>query len=1393
MENNHQKYNDLEISLFEQHCTYYSNIGIETIKQQAGQVEQVGSDYQGRVIYELLQNAFDKAEKNILVELKDQSLYIANDGSKFNYTLNYDYANGTTKRGDFQSLCSISTSTKTTATSIGNKGVGFKSVFSVALNNYVNIFTEGEILDLERKLPQRISFRVYDVFQNETDIPSELKDHREKIKEKLKQVQQERPDRGIPGYYFPMHITDEPEYIKDLFKRGYVTIIEIPFKSKEEIEKLLHEIKTIHFHFIGLKHNREFDLKFIVDDKLSLKRTINNSLNTLFTAQLDPEVINPLAKQAGLQVDNAQVAIKFKENPNGLFYNYMPTRKQSPFKYVDFHADFHTTVDRKDINFDGEKVGAYNRALFNACVELYFSVLASYISNFDYSNLKFKYITLASYQLTNFKWVYLSAVRRDGYNIVRDILRFDDQSINQWNYNDNKRFHYASHLLSELAYVYFETEREREEHESFFSEMISFINSFTDDYRTQYSRAQIFKEELFNKIRVRNARVIPNIEFDKIDEILFRKENNKSIQLPKFLNVTLTDFEIADKTIKQTIGIQDFTDPNEVLKYFRQCSFSGEYSSDTITEAEQVEVLNICYRLYLTKRESTFLSTHRYTKAFDTRLREANSTLNQANFSVSTLFLKLSNGKYKPAQLCSKSELDRTFYSTFIDTQFEDDWLRFLGVSTESEYKFVDIEIYNSIKSGINSIPCLLAKNITKDRITSTLIGNIRVINSKENIIHPALINDNNYTFFWNLSNYKVRPELDNLRVKDYHNFPKEFLTVLRAQLNGVLQTRFSEIVRFYQSVYGCYAKSKEYLIVQNNSLHWDNTTDFYVLSNKADFDFCIKKFNKKRILAYYKEGIDELKEKIIFPQKGEITYDEKVPFYEINERLNEKIKFILINLHYSKNSKVKYLDEDTDLSELQNRFEKLNVYCCTGLKQELIYGKMGLDSSLKAYSYTESELFFSYDSTISQKVQGICDFLFRNISIKEEVELILYHKETNILIQEYDHVELEIINRKWKSDYIEKLSRFQQNILSTFNYTVEDDKYWYNYNDEHRNNFLIRIENENRLNELTQTIDSYKHSSFYEGYFDSFNLEIDRSHIFSKCSELILQLESKNDEQADKLIIRILSLNSQLGAENELLEIDNEIKALFPDTENQISSTQHQAKIKELEDRKKIEDIYTLLKATSANKEFESLNFDGVAQSAQVKHVPGKKIFQFNGEGFQNGQEQAQTGANGEEEVLIFLIREFIKMPIDMRENAIQEINSLMKKMLGNDSYNLYARECLINVEDNERLKQALIPFLYVTLHYKYSYFDLIAWRNNQPTLIEVKTTKNSKNTKFYLSSAEINAARGKTAYEIVRVSPFAISFMGNPIKQVEDKFKEIIGENFSLKPRDYEFIYTN
>lgn len=152
-------------NIFANHYGYYGSLGVETVKQQSAQYRQVEDVYQGRVVYELLQNAIDKAESKIRIELlcRDDGNYliVANDGKPFTYGSNYDYRHGNTQRYDFQSLCSIATSTKSAMKDIGNKGVGFKSVFS--LNDYVAIYTRGMIYP--GAFSADVDFVIYNLFQ----------------------------------------------------------------------------------------------------------------------------------------------------------------------------------------------------------------------------------------------------------------------------------------------------------------------------------------------------------------------------------------------------------------------------------------------------------------------------------------------------------------------------------------------------------------------------------------------------------------------------------------------------------------------------------------------------------------------------------------------------------------------------------------------------------------------------------------------------------------------------------------------------------------------------------------------------------------------------------------------------------------------------------------------------------------------------------------------------------------------------------------------------------------------------------------------------------------------------------------------------------------------------
>lgn len=85
----------------------------------AGLEEYIAESYNNRSFIELLQNADDAGSSAFLVTIHGQYLIIANDGRPFN-------------SNDVESLCRSAASTKVRGKSIGYRGIGFKSVVSIA-------------------------------------------------------------------------------------------------------------------------------------------------------------------------------------------------------------------------------------------------------------------------------------------------------------------------------------------------------------------------------------------------------------------------------------------------------------------------------------------------------------------------------------------------------------------------------------------------------------------------------------------------------------------------------------------------------------------------------------------------------------------------------------------------------------------------------------------------------------------------------------------------------------------------------------------------------------------------------------------------------------------------------------------------------------------------------------------------------------------------------------------------------------------------------------------------------------------------------------------------------------------------------------------------------------
>ena len=94
-------------------------------REVASMAAQVGADYHGRFIVELLQNASDQAtdaglsDSCVTIVRTAEFVAFANEGTEFN------------EKG-LRSITSLGLSTKNPQDAIGNKGLGFKSVFQVS-------------------------------------------------------------------------------------------------------------------------------------------------------------------------------------------------------------------------------------------------------------------------------------------------------------------------------------------------------------------------------------------------------------------------------------------------------------------------------------------------------------------------------------------------------------------------------------------------------------------------------------------------------------------------------------------------------------------------------------------------------------------------------------------------------------------------------------------------------------------------------------------------------------------------------------------------------------------------------------------------------------------------------------------------------------------------------------------------------------------------------------------------------------------------------------------------------------------------------------------------------------------------------------------------------------
>ena len=189
--------------------------------QKAGQ--QITSDYGSRFLVELVQNAYDahskeRSDGRIQIHLMQEDahgvLCIADKGHGFTWS-------------DVESLCNIGMSNKPIGESIGNKGLGFRSVNYITDDPQVYSNLAGGPSD---------SFDGYCFrFAHEIDYDALLQ----------KPVHRQLAKEDMPQFHIPIPLTVFPASALSFAKQGFTTVIRLPLRNQLAYQAVIKEIESI--------------------------------------------------------------------------------------------------------------------------------------------------------------------------------------------------------------------------------------------------------------------------------------------------------------------------------------------------------------------------------------------------------------------------------------------------------------------------------------------------------------------------------------------------------------------------------------------------------------------------------------------------------------------------------------------------------------------------------------------------------------------------------------------------------------------------------------------------------------------------------------------------------------------------------------------------------------------------------------------------------------------------------------------------------------------------------------------------------------------------------------------------------------------------------------------
>ena len=236
---------------------YYSKI----YAGSASMGESIASDYHGRFLIELIQNANDVHPDNrsdgaieVVLNLAEGPfgvLYVANGGTPF-------------RPKNVDALCDMGLSSKPPGESIGNKGLGFRSVHHVT--DVPHVYSRAS--DAKADHFDGFCFR----FAGSDDLDRLFANprHRELAKSDL------------PLFHIPVWVSEQPEAVTHFARQGYSSVIALPLRSADAVADVRREFASVRESgvplLLFLSRLASLTVKVLgpdgtVEDKIILERT----------------------------------------------------------------------------------------------------------------------------------------------------------------------------------------------------------------------------------------------------------------------------------------------------------------------------------------------------------------------------------------------------------------------------------------------------------------------------------------------------------------------------------------------------------------------------------------------------------------------------------------------------------------------------------------------------------------------------------------------------------------------------------------------------------------------------------------------------------------------------------------------------------------------------------------------------------------------------------------------------------------------------------------------------------------------------------------------------------------------------------------------------------------